>query len=81
MGIRLQDGMDANGILQYEVILDRNFFSKRDEVLDWCVNEFKPATNRWSWSSAFGNTFITFYSEKDRNWFLLRWTDNGIFGD
>lgn len=82
MGIRIQNGIDASGILQYEVILDRDYYHIHNEIIEWCKEQYgygSGYSNRWHWSELFGHTFITFYTEKDRNWFLLKWAnDNGI---
>lgn len=79
MGLRLLDGIDASGVLQYEVVLDRDYYHIQHDIIDWCREQYGFKQNTWEWSEIFGHTFITFYTEKDRNWFLLKWSNNGIY--
>jgi hypothetical protein len=73
MGIKITDGIDANGVMLYDIMLDRDYYHLHPELLEWCREQYGFNTGRWTWSSVFGHIFFTFYDEKDRNWFMLKW--------
>lgn len=59
---------------KYEVLLPRDeYYHRHHEILDWCNQHFGSNPVMWRWEEAFGNIYMTFYEEKDYNWFLLKW--------
>ena len=58
----------------YEITLNRDYYHKQREIVNWCLIHFGYDDQRWSWSSIFGSTFFYFTEEKDYSWFILKWT-------
>ena len=61
--------------------LDRSYYSRHREILDWCESEFGPdnrvreseQVTSWRWNMTFGYMDIDFAREADAVAFALRW--------
>ena len=64
----------------YSVVLNRDSFHKRDEIMAWCEEHFGPRlthdygySERWQLQDGFGNQFYKFTNPEDAAFFTLKW--------
>lgn len=72
--------------MEYEIKLDRSYYAKSDELLQWLIrhvgpgdgyckayNSTPPGQDLWKWEQQFGHTWIKFKREEDSVQFQLTW--------
>ena len=60
------------------VTLDRDLYSLKEEVYDWCHEHFGPSSlfvddARWQMSLVFGHQSYSFKDHSDAALFMMRW--------
>ncbi len=63
-----------------EVVLNRNYYHKQDEIYKWCMEQFgknggyTPTPEAtWHYSIAFGQQIVAFKNGPDASLFALKW--------
>lgn len=57
-------------------VLDSSYYV-RDEIYDWCCGQFGNRNNSYNnprWIASHWKETFWFKYEKDRDWFILRWS-------
>ncbi len=58
----------------YIVYFTRDRYPQVQTMIDWCFNQFGPSVDdRWSLSTAFGESRWLFKNQSDATMFALRW--------
>ena len=50
------------------------YSSSKEELREWCTNTFGPSTSLITSRWFMLDYTVQFKEEKDRNWFLIRWS-------
>jgi hypothetical protein len=65
---------------QYEHVVGKDQYHLLTEMQQWCRDCIGPGgylrepMSNWSIETAFGTSFFKFQRERDRNWFMMRWS-------
>lgn len=74
MNLTLREGREP--VTPYGVEVSEDY-EIRIEVYQWCITQFGPLDEPFfkpRWSASYYRDTFWFHFEKDREWFILKWT-------